>query len=151
MVNAFEYYKSIVKHIRECFFNDSDFLVNTLFEFPLFICHLIQFAPQTFKDFNLCRVIDSSAYKHRKFYLNNTKILDIIKALRMLSEMEYYSFVYSQGIHYIDFYLQLHNPFSENLNHFTVIQLEDLLWFSSITGNDKLIDKINNVLSSFNN
>ena len=69
----------------------------------------------------------------------------------MLSEMEYYSFVYSQGIHYIDFYLQLHNPFSENLNHFTVIQLEDLLWFSSITGNDKLIDKINNVLSSFNN
>ena len=57
--NDFEYYKSIVKHIRECFFNDSDFLVNTLFEFPLFICHLIQFAPQTFKDFNLCRVIDS--------------------------------------------------------------------------------------------
>lgn len=146
----YHYYNNIIQNIHKHFKIDKEYFINTLFYVPLFICDLIKFAPKLFREFDLSQAIRFINYKQHIVLSDDKKVFDIIKAIRLLDDINHGELNISY-FNYISSYILQSTSFFENLESFSVIQLKDLLWFSNVIKNNELKEKVFKALFSLNN
>ena len=146
----YHYYNNIIQNIHKHFEIDNEYFINTLFYVPLFICDLIKFAPKLFREFELSQAISFINYKQHIVLSDDKKVFDIIKAIRLLDDINHGELDISY-FNYINSYILQSTSFFENLESFSVIQLKDLLWFSNVIKNNELKEKVFKALFSLNN
>lgn len=130
--NMCTYMDIIVENTNTLFLKNFEYFLDTFINVPLFICHLINFAPNALKKINIEKLL-----KNLKFIntLSSVKICDnkyLIRAIRMLIDnklnfMDIDKNVISKSLSYIN--REIHTDSIENLS---LSQLKDLLWVADV-------------------
>lgn len=130
--NKCTYMNTIMENVNKMFLKNFDYFLDTFICVPLFICHLITFAPDTLKKISIVNLL-----KNLKFInaISSKKIGEnkyLIRTIRMLIDsepkfMEIYSKILSKSLSYINRKFQI-----EEMEDLSISQLKDLIWVADV-------------------